>query len=128
MSLQHLHLASRPHPQIYFCLYLELLPYIVNVFVFAYAHLKLVKMRMTKKVMPTATMTSAIAMLDIHAASPHPTSSCVACMAIADVFFSSHKGGVHKEGPRCELVTRKKKEFLSSCCSWLERGGSTYYA
>jgi hypothetical protein len=90
MSLQHLHLASRPHPQIYFCLYLELLPYIVNAFVFAYAHLKLVKMRMTKKVMPTATMTSAIAMLDIHAASPHPTSSCVACMAMANA-FSSHK-------------------------------------
>jgi hypothetical protein len=79
--------------KMYFCLYVELLPYIVNVFVFAHAHLKLVRMRMTKKVMPTATMTSAIAMLDIHAASPHPTSSCVACMAIADVVFSSHKEG-----------------------------------
>ena len=41
------------------------------------AYLMLVRMRRTKKAMPTATMTSAIAMLDIHAASPHPTSSCM---------------------------------------------------
>ena len=40
-------------------------------------YLMLVRMRRTKKTMPTATMTSAIAMLDIHAASPHPTSSCM---------------------------------------------------
>lgn len=42
------------------------------------AYLMLVRMRMTKKVIPTATITSAMPMLDIQAASIQPTScSCV---------------------------------------------------
>ena len=41
------------------------------------ARLMPARIRTTKKVTPTATMTIATAMLDTHAASPHPTSACV---------------------------------------------------